>query len=170
MTDLLIISQNLHNSLHIAFNVDKCTVIRAIAIDKWGRKSDEVSATYFVGFDKKTGYDNVEYVSLYSNPKNFFDYKDGIYVTGKTFEIFINKTRDKIAAGADMEESDINRAWWFWPANYRNKGSDWEKDAVVEIDDNISVLAGGVFENCLHGSTSRSRKETAFFIPLFMAS
>ncbi len=103
--------------------IHKCTVVRAVCIDPMGGRSKEESATYFVDFDEKTGYDGVYLVSLYTDPENLFDPKKGIYVTG-------NVTEEYLVSG---EKAENDERWWWWPANYRMKGKDWERKAGIEI-------------------------------------
>ncbi len=105
--------------------VDKCTVVRAVCIDELGGRSGEVSGVFFVGYDERPAYDGLSVVSLYTAPENLFDHEDGIYVTGKVMEDYLKK-------GERVENDGF---WWWWPANYRMKGMDWEREAVIEIFD-----------------------------------
>lgn len=74
--------------------VDKATVVRAVVIDENGKKSKEVTSTYFVGFDKKSGYENLPILSLVTDPKNLFDYWSGIYVLGNQFDTALIKNEE----------------------------------------------------------------------------
>ena len=107
------------------FNVDKCTILRASVIDAFGDKKDDLYKVYFVDFAKKDGYDNAMVVSICADEADLFDYEKGIYVTGKTFDEYLNGNI----------ESEHNE-WWWLPANYKNKGSDWERKSRVTIFDN----------------------------------
>lgn len=64
-----------------SFNVDKCTVVRAVAIDQDGNKSKIVTNTYFNGLE----YENIYVLSIVSDPYLIFDRNDGIYVLGKIY-------------------------------------------------------------------------------------
>lgn len=112
--------------------IDKCTVVRAVCIDSLGGRSKEACASYFVGFDKKSGYDGIMTLSITTDPENLFDYDRGIYVTGRT-------TDEYLRSGKRVANDDF---WWWWPANYRQKGSEWEREARVQIfDDGKKLIA-----------------------------
>lgn len=59
-------------------NVDKGTVIRAIAV-KDGKSSEVSTVSYFVGIGNKT-YDNVPIISIVTDSDNLFDPETGIYM------------------------------------------------------------------------------------------
>ena len=44
------------------------------------------SATYFVDFDQKEGYQGMNIVSIITDPDNLFDYDTGIYVMGRAYD------------------------------------------------------------------------------------
>ena len=123
------------------FLIDKCTVVRAVTIQDDGSASEISNATYFVG-RKNTYGCNVIYVI--SDPANLFDRESGIYVTGKVFEDYID---------GDTEKA-VN--WRFWDANYRQRGREWEREAVFQFfsagGDFISAKQGGMR---VHGGVSR---------------
>ncbi len=98
--------------------VDKCSVVRAVCIGKNG-KSPVTTASYFVGFGEKEGYDNLMLVSLVLNPADLFDRENGIYVLGEAFE------NCKIE---EMEE-DMRGTWEEWDANYQARGRSAERPA-----------------------------------------
>lgn len=60
-------------------NVDKCVVVRAVAVSSNGEMSDETIATYFVGMDK---YKDIPLISLVPDYDDFFSEEDGIYTVG----------------------------------------------------------------------------------------
>lgn len=101
------------------FLVDKCTVIRAVAIAAPGsdlKASSVVTKTYFVGFAE--GYfDNCNLICLATDPDNFFDKDTGIYVTGSLMEDCLSSAEE------------LSPEWEYWPANYRQKGREWEREA-----------------------------------------
>jgi hypothetical protein len=99
------------------YNVDKATVVRALYYYKSDTPSEVKSATYFVGYDAKTGYDDMNIISIITDPDNLFGYENGIYVAGKTFD----------------DEGTDNNQWWSWPANYKQRGQEWERPATVEF-------------------------------------
>lgn len=99
----------------------KAFVIRVVAVDSDGRKSDVVTATYFIGMDE---YKNENAVSLVVDPKDLFNDEDGIYVTGSEYdEWYINgKNGDRPIP------------------NFRQKGKEWEKKATFELFENEKSL------------------------------
>ena len=105
--------------------VDKCTVVRAVAIDAAGRRSDVVTGVYFVGFRNKTGYENRGIIAVTTDPDNLFDPEKGIYVLGNAFE-------SKLVDGY-YQETDI--LFESWSANYRKRGIEWEREATVQLFD-----------------------------------
>lgn len=104
--------------------VDKAFIVRAAVFDESGlQKSETVTKTYFVGFDKKE-YENLEVVSLVTDPENLFDYETGIYVAGKTFDDFVESGKREEMRNPDM--------WRKWQANYMNRGKEWERPVHVD--------------------------------------
>ena len=133
--------------------VDKATVVRAITIDKDGNKSRAVSNTYFVGFDKKAEYyKKFRIVSLMTDEANLFDNEKGIYVLGKTY--------------ADWKENDFDPATpdWFIPANYTQKGREWEREAAVQFFENGELAASQDVGIRIHGGATRSYSQKSFNI------
>lgn len=134
--------------------VDKCHVVRASVFDDGGYCLDTITGVYFVGFQNKSGYDNIYTASIVTDPDNLFDYETGIYVTGSTFE----NAKEEIF-GPDGEGNDSvleNRSWYWWTSNYSNRGGDWEKEAEVTIFDEEKKLV--LSENCgirIQGGGSR---------------
>lgn len=104
--------------------VDKCTVIKAVCYDKAGNSSKIEERTYFVGFNEKSGYENVNVISITTDPKNLFDYETGIYVLGKTYDQFLEE---------DIEDYWAKEYWNHWNANYRNRGREWERESYITV-------------------------------------
>jgi len=128
--------------------VDKATVVRAVCIDAFGNRSDVVTAVYFVGYDQRTAYDGLNVVSVVTDPDNLFDYDRGIYVLGRTFG-------ETLVDGKVVPPVSSNLG--VWPANYKNKGIEWEREAAVCFfdADRTPVLSG----NCgirIQGGASRA--------------
>ncbi len=106
--------------------VDKCTVVRAVAIPDaaWNaKKSQTVTQSFFVGF-RAEDFQNCGVISLVTDPDNLFDSKNGIYVAG-------DKYRQYLATTKDPEEL----SWAYRPANYREKGRKWEREANMTVWD-----------------------------------
>ena len=60
--------------------VNKASIIRAVAYDANGNRSEIITKAYFVDYDEKAYQANLPTVSLVSDPINLFDPKLGIYV------------------------------------------------------------------------------------------
>lgn len=99
------------------FPVDKCTVVRARAYSPFGQVSGVATAVYFVGMDAQR-YDNCYIASLVTEPDNLFDPAFGIYTAGALFQ--------------NSDRSD-QPDWRWWEANYRQKGRDWERPALLTM-------------------------------------
>ena len=101
--------------------VDKCTIIKVAYYDENGERSEIENRTYFVGFQGKQGYENVNIISLITNPDNLFSDETGIYVLGDTFEEY-------------CETHDLSeRSYYRWGANFLNRGKEWEREADIQI-------------------------------------
>lgn len=109
------------------YKVDKATIIRAVAYDQLGNRSEVVDASYFVGFSEKEGYENINVLSIITEPKNLFDSEVGIYVTGNEYKKYVEEYREKAIWNYKEEY------WVSWPSNYRNKGIKWERVATCQF-------------------------------------
>ena len=98
------------------------TVIRAIAVDSKGNKSPVTTATYFVGKDICQKYDDISVISVVTDPDNLFDQETGIYTAGNVFKEWRAKNPSGTLDGST-------------PANFNQRGSDWEKEAHVDFFD-----------------------------------
>ena len=103
--------------------IDKCTIIKVAYYDESDMQSDVEEQVYFVNFEEKTGYENVNIISITSDPKNLFSDEEGIYVLGDTYKKFLE----------DGSEEEKARDWCFWAANYRNHGRFWEREASITV-------------------------------------
>ena len=92
------------------YNIDKCTVVRAVCIDKHGNKSDVTTASYFVGFGDRAAYDEIPILSIVTDPYNLFDSEDGIYVTGSTVDdYFITNPIDEFEGDENSSLVSISK-------------------------------------------------------------
>lgn len=107
------------------FLIDKCTVIRAIAVNHNGVVSEITSSTFFVEISPDD-YDNCNILSIITDPDNLFDEDKGIYVTGQVFE-------NQISQG-------LEGYFMLWPANYNQRGKEWEREAVFQFFDSSGNL------------------------------
>lgn len=116
--------------------VEKIMVVRAIAIDEDGKKSNIVTNSYIIGRENQQNYKEMYAVSLVTDPYNLFDYDEGIYVLGKRFDEYI-------AEGGDLEDS-IQAG-----ANYRIRGKKRNVRQVLKYSmrmENAFLIKKSVFE------------------------
>ena len=103
--------------------IDKCTILKAVYYNEEDIGSNVEERVYFVDFEEKTGYENINIISMTSDPQNFFSDEEGIYVLGDTWQKFL----------VDGSEEEKARDWPFWAANYRNGGRRWEREANITV-------------------------------------
>ena len=125
------------------FPVDKCTVVRAIAVSPGGSVSEITSASYFVDV-RPEDYHGCNILSLITDPGSLFDSQTGIYVTGDAFDEY-------------LEGGNLSASWWFCPANYRQRGKAWERPVTMEFfsrgGEALYRTDGGMR---IHGGASRA--------------
>lgn len=132
------------------YNVDKATIVRAVIYEGNGKYSEVKTASYFVGFEEKDGYDGMKIISIVTEPSNLFDYETGIYVTGKTYDEYVKEYR------GNGEYYWREEFWALWLANYRNSGIKWERKAECQFFDESGQLR--LMQECgirVHGGVSR---------------
>ncbi|MCI9429846.1 MAG: hypothetical protein HFI94_06885 [Lachnospiraceae bacterium] len=105
--------------------VDKCTVLRAVCIDEEGNRSPVASASYFVDYGSKAGYEGMNVLSVMTDPDNLFDNDRGIYVLGSVYDAYKNSDHPQW----------IDSDWEWWSANYTQRGRDWEREACLQFFD-----------------------------------
>ncbi len=86
-------------------------VVRAIAVDNTGISSESKTQSYFVGIGNASDIANLPVLSITTAPENLFDYFEGIYVSGRSYE-------DALVKG------EVNSS-----ANFLN---DWKKEVYIE--------------------------------------
>lgn len=134
------------------YPVDKATVVRAVVYYDAFRHSAIETASYFVGFSEKAGYAGMNILSIVTEPDNLFDYETGIYVNGITFDEY---WADRPDAGMTEWYDD---SWLWWPANYRNRGKEWEKKVSCQFFDTTGELF--LTQDCgirIHGGITRGQ-------------
>ncbi len=107
-------------SNHIPPKVTKATVLRAAAFSDDGAQSSTVTATYLVGLS----YENIKIVSLVLDSDSLFDYENGIYVFGRTYD-------DWLASDPDAKSAET----WELEGNFTQKGRVWEREVQVQVFD-----------------------------------
>lgn len=101
--------------------VDKGTVIRACAEGTSGKCGRTVTATYFVGVSSED-HNGLPIISLTTDPDGLFNEKTGIYSLGEVYE--------------EYDEENPDHPWnGSIPANYNQRGREWEKECYVEYFD-----------------------------------
>jgi hypothetical protein len=105
--------------------------------------------SYFIGEDIKDRY-HVPVISLVTDEQNLFEFESGIYVAGKSFD-------DWRELNAEAESS------WGNPANYKRRGSEWEKPINIEIyNTNHVLLLNQIAGLRIHGNISRAYPNKSF--------
>lgn len=99
--------------------VPKATIVRAISVTGDSVASEPAEATYLINVKHK-----LPVVSLIINEKDFFDYKEGIYVMGKGHDDKDNYMRKNIK---------LDYPWWEHPANYKSRGANSERPVTIQL-------------------------------------
>lgn len=99
------------------YPVDKCTVVRAVYQDMDGNLNDLRTESYFVGYNGKQGYSDVNVISVVTDPDNLFDYDKGIYVFGRRFDTELDED------GNHIEKTE----------NFTQHGFEWERPADIQL-------------------------------------
>ena len=102
--------------------VEKAVVIRATSRGEDGSYNEIRTGVYFVGYGNRPQYEGLPVMSLVTDPDSLFGYENGIYVTGKAMDDFL------------VREQENNVTPWD-DANYRNRGIEWEREAVMSFFD-----------------------------------
>lgn len=149
--------------------VDKCTVIRAAALDGQGLYSEVVTNTYFIGNMKdhiigieescKAAGTSLAVISLTMDYGDLFDEKTGIYVKG---EIFDKALKNYLAAGNKLTDHTSREL----DANYKQRGRQWERNAHIDFfeSDGTETFCR-LQQNCgirIQGNYSRSDLQKSF--------
>ena len=132
------------------YKIDKATIVRAVVYNELGRHTEIKTASYFVGFSQKDGYDGMNVLSIVTEPSNLFDYETGIYVKGKTYDDYVKEYRN------GDEYYWREEFWTLWMANYRNRGKKWEREASCQFfDENGRLVCEQECGIRIHGGASR---------------
>ncbi|SMP57305.1 CotH kinase family protein [Anoxynatronum buryatiense] len=118
-------------------------VVRAVAVTEDGRRSPVVTHTYWVdpaGWERYS----LPVVSVVTDPAHLFDVSTGVYVAGSHYETW-QEARPEAVPDGDT------------PANYSQRGHDWEKPAHVAFYETDGAL--GFAQDMgirIHGGWGRS--------------
>lgn len=118
-------------------DVDKCTVIRAVAKKADGSFGEESCATYFIGTAEEhikglaesceAAGTSLAVISLAVNYDDFFGSENGIYVKG---DIFDKALEQYIIENKRVRDGETARSL---DANYKQKGREWERTAALSM-------------------------------------
>ena len=164
--------------------VDKAAIVRAVAVDSQGRVSEPVTKTYFVGKTASGYYKNMKVVSMVTDPDNLFDYEKGIYVKGKKYDEATGSTQqpgEQQPGGPGQQPGGPGGGWqipgwgdwnpgggfnfmepWKTPANYTQKGREWERVANIEMFDNGTSVVQQNVGIRIKGAASRNQAQKSF--------
>lgn len=147
--------------------VDKCTTVRAVS-KKDDEYTDAVGETYFIG----TMEEHIEgiaesceaagrklaVISISMDYDDLFDSEKGIYVKGNIF--------DEALAAAEKEHGFDAEASRKIPANYNQRGKDWERQAHMQMyEADASGMTEVLNQECgirIQGNYSRSDLQKSF--------
>lgn len=131
--------------------VRKCTVIKAICSDDEGHVSPVVTASYWIDQNDFL-VEDTPLLSLSTDFENLFDYEKGIYCNGKIFDDY--KNSDKF---------DSSLTYWYMPANYNQRGYEWERIGdLTYIDENNNLSCEQRTGIRIHGTSSRAFNKKGF--------
>lgn len=128
--------------------IDKGTLVRAVCMNEAGEVSGAASQIYFVGFGEKSAYDQIQVLSMETEPENFFSSDRGIYMLGEDYR---NWKKDREDMGHSFE------------ANYTHPDRTKERRVKITLFDRDRNLAGeeeiGVR---IRGGSSRNLRQKGF--------
>ncbi len=123
------------------FAVDKATVVRAACYDEaTDRISETVTATFLVGYEKRTEYANMAVLSLTADPKALFDPQTGIYGNGAAYEAYLADGGMGEGEVLDSFVDDLGQTRHrYMASNAFCEGKEWERKACITyFDENHS--------------------------------
>ena len=133
-------------------------IIRAAAFAPDGTMGPVSTHTYFPGRSLSSEYPGVMVISLVTEPENLLDYDNGIMVTGKYYDEWIQKEDN-------AKVLERPGQWYSIEANYTQTGKDWERPVVVELfdeSDQLSIRQNGGLR--IQGHASRMFTHKSFRI------
>lgn len=133
------------NQVYVPDIIDKCITLNFIAI-KNDIKSKVYSKIYFIGYNQKEEYNNISIITLTTDNDNLFDYNNGIYVKGKTFD-----------------DNNPNGNYYTDSANFKNTGKESERQAFLHVfNENKSFNFEQEIGIRIHGGWSRDFAQKSF--------
>lgn len=96
-------------------------VVRAAAILPDGTVAATAAGTYFVGYGSRASlFGDLPVISLMTDKANLFDYETGIFMLGKSHDVWRNQQTEPYEN-------------WQVHGNYSNKGKEWERPVTVDF-------------------------------------
>lgn len=149
--------------------VDKCTVIKAAALDADGAYTAVVTQTYFVGSMEEhvqgiaesceAAGTTLAVISISIDADDLFDYETGIYVKGAVFDEQLSYL---IEHGKYSDYKDARNL----DANYTQRGRSWEREAHIDFFESDGTTTELVLsQDCgirIQGNYSRSDYQKGF--------
>lgn len=118
------------------------TIVRAIAVDENGKIVDEKIASYYIGIGQNNELVDMPVISITANPDELFDYFEGMYVSGRSYE-------DALAAEQEQPAGNYFNGWtrevyieYFEP----NKDRTYEGNVKLSMleDSNVTLAQKGL--------------------------
>ena len=128
--------------------VQKCTVIRAVAVDAEGNMSPVVTKSYFIG-DMPVDPQNTAVLSIVSAPDGLVG-PEGILVTGIRFDEWYQKAVRNTLPGQAVDKKDAPKE------NFNQQGPEWERTANMQFFEQGKLLLDQPVGIRAQGHTSRN--------------
>ena len=123
-----------------SYKVDKCNVVRAIAVNRFtGKKSRVASHSYFCGFEEKEAYKDAGVISLILDPEDLEGFESGIFVLGRKYNDY-----KEMGGFLDLPDADVPISYvdsegnGYYRYEYTNayySGRESEKKASMSVFD-----------------------------------
>jgi hypothetical protein len=129
--------------------VQKATILKAITIADNSAISSVSSATFFIGYDKKIGYNSLPTISLVFDEDDLFSWEKGIYVLGKVHDM--------------CKEIPYDNYVYTCPTNYNCEGLGWQRNVQIAVfDENGNCVSEEDAKAEIHGGWSRANTQKSF--------
>lgn len=120
------------------YPVDKCTIVRAASQNADGNFGEVKTESYFVGYDAKAGYQDMNVMSIVTAPENLFDYDTGIYVLGRKYDSTLDENGEHLWENANSYNHGFA---WERPVDIQIFGT--ERDVLLKQSCGVRIQGGG---------------------------